>query len=208
MKDRSGHIYILSNPSMPGLLKIGRSFNGGRNRANELYGTGVPTNFKMEFEMWSKDCVDDENLIHSSLDKHRENKSREFFRIDIDSAIKEVVSTISLGYGLDTFEICTAISRIFIADKYFSKSLETLINFFEGQDFNEILEEVILNHLSQESIIEGIKSYKNFIDRKKHIDSLSDADKKSFLFNEHYKECKEMFSLIINGKKQRLENNV
>jgi len=48
---KQGYVYILTNPSMPGLVKIGRSKNGGRKRASDLYQTGVPTPFRKRSEL-------------------------------------------------------------------------------------------------------------------------------------------------------------
>lgn len=58
MSASKGYVYILSNPSMPGILKIGRSINGGKGRADALYknDTGVASPFALEFEMIFDDC--------------------------------------------------------------------------------------------------------------------------------------------------------
>ncbi len=74
-----GYVYVLSNPAMPGLMKIGRSGNGGKSRASSIYQTGVPSPFKLEFEMYVSNCVETEALIHERLDSKRYNKKREFF---------------------------------------------------------------------------------------------------------------------------------
>ena len=45
-----GIIYVLTNPSMPGLVKIGKTARGDVNaRLSELYSTGVPVPFECEF---------------------------------------------------------------------------------------------------------------------------------------------------------------
>lgn len=89
-----GYIYILSNPAMPGLLKIGKSTRGGGERAEELFrcSSGVPMPFRVEFEIMSRDIDADERWIHDQLQRFRVNQSREFFRVEIDVAIAEVVA--------------------------------------------------------------------------------------------------------------------
>lgn len=80
-----GYIYILSNESMPGLIKIGRSINGARKRAKELNTTGVPSPFRVEFEVLVEDCVHAESVIHEHLSEHRV-PNKEFFKMPVDEA--------------------------------------------------------------------------------------------------------------------------
>jgi len=85
-----GYVYILSNPSMPNLVKIGKTRRGGRHRAKEIYQTGVPTPFTLEYEVYTHDCDALEYYVHECLDKFRVNQSREFFELDVIEAIKHV----------------------------------------------------------------------------------------------------------------------
>jgi len=87
-----GYVYILTNPSMPGVFKIGRSKNGGRARAVDLYTTGVPTCFDVLTEILVEDCVLTESFIHESLGEFRVNASREFFRCDPEQAVEALFS--------------------------------------------------------------------------------------------------------------------
>jgi len=107
----SGYVYVLSNESMPGIVKIGRSINGGRNRAYEIYrgATGVPTPFKMEFEIWSCDCVGSEALVHEHLKGERVSPDREFFKCEVDYAIEAVVSIVVSDYDLSVLPADMAI---------------------------------------------------------------------------------------------------
>lgn len=94
MNDKNGYVYVLSNPSMPELVKIGRSVNGGRNRGFDIYkqaGTAIPTPFNLEFEIWVDDCVEFEKEIHAELDRYRVNANREFFAIPVIYAINEIL---------------------------------------------------------------------------------------------------------------------
>jgi len=88
--DKDGYVYILSNASMPGLLKIGKSRRGGRHRAKEIYQTGVPTPFHLEFEIYTPDCDALEMYVHERLYQNRVSNSREFFEIEVSDAIANV----------------------------------------------------------------------------------------------------------------------
>lgn len=87
-----GYVYVLSNPSMPGIVKIGRSINGGKSRARDLYQTGVPTPFLLEFELLSQDCVYVECAAHDLLSANRVSCGREFFRAELGEAMQAVMS--------------------------------------------------------------------------------------------------------------------
>lgn len=82
-----GYVYILTNPSMPGLVKVGRTSRDVDLRAEELWRhTGVPTPFEVYTREKTCDCIQLEAFIHGDLRNHRLSKSREFFRIDPDEA--------------------------------------------------------------------------------------------------------------------------
>ncbi|MDR6587403.1 GIY-YIG nuclease family protein [Agrobacterium tumefaciens] len=81
-----GHVYVLSNKSMPGVLKIGFTNGDPAKRAAELSGvTGVPTSFRVE---WSLPVLGSaraiEQRIHAVLSKKKHGK--EFFKVSIDEA--------------------------------------------------------------------------------------------------------------------------
>lgn len=82
---------MMSNPSFEGLLKIGKSDRDPTEfRAEELYSTGVPQPFKVEWYGFVNDHHTIEKNVHAHLEKHRENKSREFFRVSIDDAVRSI----------------------------------------------------------------------------------------------------------------------
>ncbi|WP_372809467.1 GIY-YIG nuclease family protein [Litorivivens sp.] len=85
-----GYVYVLSNPSMPGVYKIGRSINGGEERAKSLYTTGVPEPFSLEYEIYCNAHEEAESLAHEYLSEFRVTDSREFFRCDLDQAVMAV----------------------------------------------------------------------------------------------------------------------
>jgi len=99
-----GYIYILSNPAMPGILKIGRSSRGGSARASECYAgaTGVPSPFRLVFEIVVNDLFLDraEEQIHDELSLFRVNSQREFFKVQESIAVKVVARHALKYYGL------------------------------------------------------------------------------------------------------------
>ena len=84
-----GYVYILVNDSMPGLIKIGKTARNSCARARELStSTGVPTPFKVAFELSSKNYEKLEREMHSKLFAHRIAQNREFFRYPVDEAMR------------------------------------------------------------------------------------------------------------------------
>lgn len=82
-----GYVYILVNPCMPGLIKIGRTLRDARTRARELSSTGVPTPFQVAFELFSEQHEKLETMAHQTLGDFRVDVTREFFRYPLDKAI-------------------------------------------------------------------------------------------------------------------------
>jgi hypothetical protein len=81
-----GWIYCMTNECMPGLVKVGHTTNDPRERAAQLYTTGVPAEFRVEFAKRVKNHVTREKMLHTLLERHfeRPNPNREFFRCSSD----------------------------------------------------------------------------------------------------------------------------
>ena len=79
-----GVVYVLSNPAMPDLVKIGhvKTVQGVKSRMSQLYGTGVPVPFKCEFAMRVAGAEKLERRLHRLFRGARINLKREFFRVD------------------------------------------------------------------------------------------------------------------------------
>jgi hypothetical protein len=84
---KHGIVYVLTNPAMPDLVKIGQTTNEITNRLNELNTTGVPFPFDCLFAGEVDDCKLVENSLHKAFHPYRVNPKREFFRISPDQAI-------------------------------------------------------------------------------------------------------------------------
>ncbi len=85
-------VYILSNPSLPNMLKIGYTKNEPEVRAKQISAsTGVALPYKVE---WAFQCFNGEQLeqeVHRELETYRVNQQREFFDIPLDEAQETIV---------------------------------------------------------------------------------------------------------------------
>ena len=83
-----GWLYLLTNPAMPGLVKIGMTTRSPEERAQELASTGVP----MPFHVAAAWAVDDvraaERDAHAALARYRVNDAREWFRLSVPEAMR------------------------------------------------------------------------------------------------------------------------
>ena len=96
MSEKEGVIYILSNPAMPGLVKIGKTTNLD-DRMSSLYSTGVPVPFHCVYAKRVNNYSEVEKKLHLGLRSKRENMNREFFRI----AEEEVINFLELIEGVE-----------------------------------------------------------------------------------------------------------
>ncbi|MBL1175846.1 GIY-YIG nuclease family protein [Pantanalinema sp. GBBB05] len=83
----SGYVYILTNVSLPGMIKVGRTLRDSRSRARELFTTGLPTPFQVAFEIFSDEYEKLEADFHQELHDFRISTKREFFKYPLDKAI-------------------------------------------------------------------------------------------------------------------------
>lgn len=118
-----GYVYILINESYINLIKIGSTSFKSEDRAKQLStSTGVPTPFKVAFEMFVDNCKEFEKEIHKRLADYRVNPNREFFRFPLHK-------TIELMYKL----------------KEEKASLNTIENQYEAIDITKELKQKYLN---------------------------------------------------------------
>jgi len=92
--NENGYVYVLMNPSMENLVKIGKSAKDPKDRAKELSSaTGVPTPFVVVYDCYFENCTQAEIYVHTFLENKgfRVSKSREFFEIPIKDAIDAVM---------------------------------------------------------------------------------------------------------------------
>ncbi len=87
-------VYVLSNPSTPGLLKIGYTKKLPEERAKQISSaTGVALPYRVE---WAYQCFNGETIereVHHKLKSKRVNNSKEFFQINLEE-VKKVINLI------------------------------------------------------------------------------------------------------------------
>ena len=79
-------VYILENPYMPDLIKIGFTEKKLEKRLSSLYNSSVPVPFECYFAVEVEDARDIERLLHQAYGDLRVNSSREFFRVSPENA--------------------------------------------------------------------------------------------------------------------------
>lgn len=90
----AGWVYLLMNPSMNGLIKIGKTTRDPDDRVQELSGvTGVPTPFVLVYKSYFQNCHDAEAYIHTSLEtqNYRIANNREFFSAPVETGINAII---------------------------------------------------------------------------------------------------------------------
>jgi len=89
MKEQ-GIVYVLTNPCMPGIVKIGMTERKDIDaRMKELYTTGVPLPFECKYacNVKKSECGKIEKALHTAFAPQRINATREFFKIAPEQAI-------------------------------------------------------------------------------------------------------------------------
>ena len=138
-----GWVYIISNKSMPGLLKIGYSMKDPEIRAIELDGTGIPHKYVVDYEVLVEDPYSIEQAVHKKLKKYWEAK--EWFNCNIEKAIATIKSVIG--------------ENIYV-ENYFNADETKANNVYENEERLEQDLKIAKSGLDEfESNIAGLKSY-------------------------------------------------
>ena len=97
--DYDSWVYVLSNPSQPGILKIGYTNSTPEERARQLSNaTGVALPYEVEFAYSCWNGLELEKDIHERLNEYRLTKQREFFQVDLEE-VKEIIEEIGKNYA-------------------------------------------------------------------------------------------------------------
>ena len=96
------YVYVLSNPLMPGIVKIGFTKNKPSERVKQINSaTGVAQDFIVEWALPCFNAHDVEKQVHLYLEENgfRVSKNKEFFSISVNEA-KSVVERIGEPYKM------------------------------------------------------------------------------------------------------------
>lgn len=93
-----GEIYVLSNPAMPGFLKVGFTQQSDvQERIDQLSkNTAIPLPFELVSSWLVENPKQYEKLVHARLAPYRVSQGKEFFRVDI-SIVDETIRKILFG---------------------------------------------------------------------------------------------------------------
>lgn len=118
----AGFLYVLINPAMPGLAKVGKTTRSTSARQAELSSaTGVPTPFILAFEQPVVNCHAAENWVHEELTRRgfRESSNREFF----NAPLHEIVALVSVAHAIGAAD---SSHSNFVADEHNSAQVHAL----------------------------------------------------------------------------------
>ncbi len=85
-----GFVYVLTNPGMPGMVKVGLSKYLAEDRARQLSTTSVPLAFVVAHRALTSHPAAVERRAHELLAEHRVNVRREFFTVTPQQAADAV----------------------------------------------------------------------------------------------------------------------
>ncbi|MBK6819510.1 MAG: GIY-YIG nuclease family protein [Bacteroidetes bacterium] len=105
MENNHGIVYVLTNPAMPGIIKIGRTNQEDvKYRMSQLYSTGVPLHFECVYAAKVSNYEKVEKALHIAFGLDRLNPNREFFEIEAFSSYS--------NYKIDGIAKCFTASSV------------------------------------------------------------------------------------------------
>jgi hypothetical protein len=132
----SGYVYAVTNPSIPDLVKIGRTANLEK-RLESLFDSSVPTPFECVCAKKVEDPKGVESKLHSFLAEYRVNERREFFKVNLEK-IKSLFGLIGSIASSDKDESRSLSVTIPEAGKIYSEHLSTLYSIVERLNIKKI----------------------------------------------------------------------
>jgi DNA-binding MarR family transcriptional regulator len=89
---KPGYVYVLTNASTNGIVKVGKTRQNPEVRAKALSSaSGVVTPFVIVYQAYFSDVDQAEQHVHSRLEQFRVSNNREFFQVAIPEAVDAVI---------------------------------------------------------------------------------------------------------------------
>lgn len=178
-RTQRGVIYVLANRHMPGLLKIGQTRRDPEARARELSrATGVPDEFEIIYDEVVSNVGGAEAAIHAQLAAVRVNKLREFFRVDIRTAIK-VVQQVCKTYAVDEESEAEGIEILPQLEKRMRRWLRREIVSVEFVQFSDLC----IVRVTEQPELKSADAFQTAIDLRVFADDGEDEFGDGILFN-------------------------
>jgi len=96
----SEYIYILTNPSTPDIVKIGRTFNLSKHKKT-LDSCDLPTPYEYYYVCMVDDSRFTLNQIYKGFNDYRTNPNKDFFKIDPDKIVS-ILKLVEVVYEEDS----------------------------------------------------------------------------------------------------------
>lgn len=142
----NGFIYVMTNPTMPGLAKVGMTTRDPSFRKDELSkATGVATPFTIVFIQPVKNCIAAESWVHETLELAgaRHSLNREFFNAPLHEIVRVVANSSEVG-----------------ADDQSSVLSSELVNESDGTSLKELGDKYLLGQGAVISASKALRYYK------------------------------------------------
>jgi hypothetical protein len=130
------YVYALSNPHMPGLIKVGRAADVPQRVAQLSAPSGVPGPFQVEHVIEVKDSVYAERDVHDVLVKWRLSFSREFFRCSVNEAksAMAIAARVDASRGAEAEQFAE-----WLLARTDLNELPTIISWLQGTKPNDVI---------------------------------------------------------------------
>ena len=93
----AGWIYVIENPAMPNICKIGMTTRTPEERAQELHDTGSPAPYHVVAKWPVADVRAAEQAAQAALARFRVSDAREWFRVPSAAAAARVEAVLGVG---------------------------------------------------------------------------------------------------------------
>ena len=129
-----GWIYIITNKSMPNLVKVGYSTEDPEIKANALYSAAVPYPYVVEYDALVNEPDEIEQKTHEILEDYSENN--EWFRCDVIEAVVAIreaagdaIINESIKFPFDTVEPFDSVQEAVTAIKQIESVKDNIVKF-------------------------------------------------------------------------------
>ena len=112
-----GFIYILNNPSLEGIVKIGATTKDPNDKCRELSSNpSIPTPFNIVYYLSSMNPFKVVGIVYEILDKYTVDKSRDFFKVDVAQTvnlIEDIEKMLSTNYNASSIGRYEVVGSVF-----------------------------------------------------------------------------------------------